>query len=201
MESFSNLETDIKIKTNDNNQYNENLYFNGVIDKKSSHISQIIEDIIKSKNKPPIKFNLHISNNYYNSEIKVEEKKKEERSKFSSFLDLLKNIFGFKKNENYTEVKDTIRSNEFFYVPCLNCGDQIHIDDVSEHSQFCLYVNKEVLILDKSDPFNAIDYKLKKIKDHLKNLFDEDRKCLNKQFKDMHYLTTLYNYVSSSLGK
>jgi len=203
MESCSNLETDIKIKNSDNNHYNENLYFNGVIDRKGSQISQIIEEIIQSKNKPPIKFNFHISNNYYNSEIKVQEHKKEEKSKFFSFLDLLKNIFGFKKNDNYHEVKsdNNNRSNEFFYVPCLNCGDEIHIDDVTDHSQFCLYVKEEVLNLDKYDPFKAIDYKFKKIKDHLNNLIDEEEKCQNNHSKDIHYLTTLFNYVSNSMGR
>jgi hypothetical protein len=203
MESSSNLETDIRIKASDNNHYNENLYFNGVTDRKSSQISQIIEEIIQSKNKPPIKFNFHISNNYYSSEYKNQDTKKEEKSKLSSFLDMLKNIFGFRKNDIHPEDKseNNNRSKHFFYVPCLNCGDQIHIDDVTDHSQFCLYVKEEVLNLDKSDPFKAIDYRLKKIKDHLNNLIDEKEKCQNNQSKDMHYLTTLSNYVSNSMGK
>ena len=66
METKAKLDSEITIHSTSRKDYNQNLYFQEMVDKKNSQIAQIIEEIIQNKKQSPLKLSFNFNNNYYN---------------------------------------------------------------------------------------------------------------------------------------
>jgi len=59
------------------------------------------------------------------------------------------------------------------YIPCMNCGNLISFDDIEKHSLTCTKVSDEIMKNDISKlEINSIDYKLKKLQEHLLSMLN-----------------------------
>ena len=180
------------------NNYNNDLYFKESFDETKSKLAQIREDIQHNKiSTMKCKFNM--SKNHYYSDLDQKKEDKIINEKFSFFeilsnlLILLENFLGIKSEKHH---KTCLKSKEFFYIPCINCCNQINIEDVSSHSDICVNVIEDFLYLEKSDIFKSTDLKLSKLRDHIKNLCERKQENIN---KDEHYLCILCEYLTEIL--
>ena len=98
------------------------------------------------------------------------------------------------------EKQPIIKIYEFYYVPCINCCNQINIDDVSKHSEICINVKEDLINLELANSFKAIDFKLMKLRDHINNIKNKLEENKNKHHKDEHYLTAIFIYLTQIIG-
>ena len=89
----------------------------------------------------------------------------------------------------------------FLYVPCTNCGDWVHVERIEDHSNSCVMVKADIVTLASSSSLKSpINYKLKKLLDHLNNLRQSPSKLNVDYVGDMHYIISLIQYISDTLN-
>ena len=89
-------------------------------------------------------------------------------------------------------------SDKLLYIPCMNCGNEILFNEIEKHSSICLKINNDILKVERNEEqFELINYKLKKINDHLNNIFlgkaDSVTDILKNEIK--LYGKELYKYI------
>jgi hypothetical protein len=93
--------------------------------------------------------------------------------------------------------------NEIMFVPCINCGNLVHIDDIDDHSNVCVRVKEEIIVAEKSQySYITIDYKLKKLHEHLIQLKNSEKNLnVNDDLsKEMHFILLLSQYILDGIG-
>lgn len=76
---------------------------------------------------------------------------------------------------NNHKQKNSIYNDNLLFVPCLNCNDMIHLDDVENHSNYCIIIKEDCDKAEKSKyAYHAVDFKLRKIHEHILTLQTED---------------------------
>ena len=91
------------------------------------------------------------------------------------------------------------------FIPCMNCGNLISFDDIEKHSYTCTKVSDEIIKNDISKvELNPIDYKLKKLQEHLLSLLNMNNKKNNYENKKndieiMFLSTVLSEYIKEVL--
>ncbi len=110
-------------------------------------------------------------------------------------------------NNNYenNNQKEPIKNNrnKLLYIPCMNCGNEIPVNETEKHSSICLTVNSDIINKENSDKeFELINYKLTKINTHLNNIYlgklDMVTDTLKKEVSI--YGRELYKFVSESIN-
>ena len=65
------------------------------------------------------------------------------------------------------------KESELKFIPCMNCGNLISFDDIEKDSLTCTKVSDEIMKNDISKlEINSIDYKLKKLQEHLLSMLN-----------------------------
>jgi hypothetical protein len=85
----------------------------------------------------------------------------------------------------------------------MNCGNEILFNEIEKHSSICLKINNDILKVERNEEqFELINYKLKKINDHLNNIFlgkaDSVTDILKNEIK--LYGKELYKYITDSIN-
>jgi hypothetical protein len=76
---------------------------------------------------------------------------------------------------NNHKQKNSIYNDNLLFVPCLNCNDMVHLDDIENHSNYCIVIKEECDKAEKSKyAYHAVDFKLKKIHEHILSLQSEE---------------------------
>lgn len=169
-------------------KYNETVYFNqneslgrnNKNRKKEIKVEKYLDKIIP-QNINPINFNVNINNNYYTSYALPNSKR---INNYSSQADF----------DNNDEVNPL-----FIGVPCMNCGNCIQIDNIERHSVTCTKVSEEIIKNEQSNVgLYSINYKIKKLKEHLTMISNGTIEVPFKIGKEMKGATqTLINFVQS----
>jgi hypothetical protein len=90
-------------------------------------------------------------------------------------------------------------NNVYLFIPCTNCANWIPMEDIEDHSEVCVKVIEEVIQAESSPyTYKIIDFKLKKLHDHLMNLKNSNKKLNDEILQDMHYIVTLIQYISDT---
>ena len=106
------------------------------------------------------------------------------------------------------------------FVPCINCSNLIHIEEIENHSNYCTKVREEVFVAENSQyTYHTIDYKLKKLQEHIIIIKNSDKPNYDSLLsvshssnymislgnntidlsKDMHYISSLLQYIITSI--
>ena len=110
-------------------------------------------------------------------------------------------------NNNYENnyQKEPIKNNrnKLLYIPCMNCGNEIPVNETEKHSSICLTVNSDIINKENNGKeFEFINYKLNKINTHLNNIYlgklDMVTDTLKKEVSI--YGRELYKFVSESIN-
>ncbi len=89
--------------------------------------------------------------------------------------------------------------DNFLHIPCTNCGNWIHLDQIEEHSNICVMAKPEIISSESSQyAYKSIDYKLTKLFDHLNSLKTSQ---FNEEYaSEMHYIVSLLHYNQDALN-
>lgn len=196
---------------------------------KDDDINKYITKVLSSTNNQNannnIQFNVNINNNFFNgtspeseisarpSRIKessyhVNNLKEKKREPFHNSIQsgsLAQRNLPSKTMRSQGPIKpkeDLLPKNEMLlYIPCMNCGNSIAVDDIEKHSLTCTKVSKEVLENDsKKSEFYPIHYKLKKLKEHLLGIKNGETIVPASVKKEMEYISTiLIQYINDTL--
>jgi len=87
-----------------------------------------------------------------------------------------------------------------FFIPCINCNNLIHMDEIENHSNVCIRVKEEVIVAEGSNfTVHNIDFKLKKLQEHINYIKNAD--CNNAEFlKEIHYISLLLQYIVDTVN-
>jgi len=99
--------------------------------------------------------------------------------------------------------ENSIQQKALFFIPCINCNNLIHLDEIERHSNLCTKVKEDVIKAESSNySFHVIDYKLKKLKENLSRIqnsndseYEKDRhlyEIINKYIGDVLALSTIH---------
>ena len=118
------------------------------------------------------------------------------------------NLISQNDNNNYHEKNNQAESiknnrNKLLYIPCMNCGNEIPVNETEKHSLICLTVNSDIINKENSDKeFELINYKLTKINTHLNNIYlgKLDMVTDNLKKEVSIYGRELYKYISESIN-
>ena len=107
-------------------------------------------------------------------------------------------------NENNNQ-KEPIKNNrnKLLYIPCMNCGNEIPVNETEKHSLICLTVNSDIINKENNGKeFEFINYKLNKINTHLNNIYlgKLDMVTDNLKKEVSIYGRELYKYISESIN-
>ena len=118
------------------------------------------------------------------------------------------NIISQNDNNNYHEKNNQAESiknnrNKLLYIPCMNCGNEIPVNETKKHSLICLTVNSDIINKENNGKeFEFINYKLNKINTHLNNIYlgKLDMVTDNLKKEVSIYGRELYKYISESIN-
>lgn len=115
-----------------------------------------------------------------------------------------KNVF-FNENDDpkNSSIKSKSSNNCILFIPCMNCGNTIHIEEIEEHSNKCVEVKKDIVVAETSKyTYNTIDYKLRKLHDHVENIrnLNSQMKLKSEFSREMHHFHTLGQLLSDSIS-
>lgn len=116
--------------------------------------------------------------------------------------------------DTYNHTRKTVSSsnnNHFLFIPCINCNNLVHIENIEVHSNTCTRVKEEVIVAESSQfTYHMIDYKLKKLQEHLNeanNSVEGQYSTNNSNYlssldysKDMHYILSLQQYITDAIS-
>ena len=178
---------------------------NRIINKKESNNKQEMNQIITIKNSIDIPEESTI-NNKQNDNINFEQKSinnlnyNPKKNKLNSQNKTKNN---YKNNYQAEPINNDRNRNKLLYIPCMNCGNEIPINETEKHSSICLTANNEIINKENSEKeFEFINYKLNKINTHLNNIYlgKLDMVTDNLKKEVSIYGRELYKYVSESIN-
>lgn len=200
-------------------KYNETVFFKNKDNKSNEEIQKYISNVLQSnshsaknsKNNQNIQFNVNINNNYYNS-IKADKKIPEPDTLANKVKSSPVNRNTFQKENSKVSTSSSNQilrkkssqgenNNVLLYIPCMNCGNSIAIDDIEKHSMSCTKVSEEVL-KNESNSYELynINYKLNKLKEHVSSIKNGTVNVPTGIEKEMMYISTvLLQYINDTL--
>ena len=200
-------------------KYNETVFFKNKDNKSNEEIQKYISNVLQSnshsaknsKNNQNIQFNVNINNNYYNS-IKADQKIPEPDTLANKVKSSPVNRNTFQKENSKVSTSSSNQilrkkssqgenNNVLLYIPCMNCGNSIAIDDIEKHSMSCTKVSEEVL-KNESNSYELynINYKLNKLKEHVSSIKNGTVNVPTGIEKEMMYISTvLLQYINDTL--
>jgi len=92
---------------------------------------------------------------------------------------------------------NNIQQKTLFFIPCINCNNLIHMNEIERHSNLCTKVKEDVIKAESSNySFHVIDYKLKKLKENLSKI----QNSLDSEYeKDRHLYEIINKYIDNAL--
>ncbi len=97
---------------------------------------------------------------------------------------------------------DTMSSTKGFnalnnlFLPCINCNNLVHVDEIENHSNVCVRVKEEVIVAETSNfTCHTIDFKLRKLQEHINYLKNSELNNTPEIQKEMHYISLLSQYI------
>lgn len=200
-------------------KYNETVFFKNKDNKNNEEIQKYISNVLQSnshsaknsKNNQNIQFNVNINNNYYNS-IKADQKIPEPDTLANKVKSSPVNCNTFQRENSKVSTSSSNQilrkksshgdnNNVLLYIPCMNCGNSIAIDDIEKHSMSCTKVSEEVL-KNESNSYELynINYKLNKLKEHVSSIKNGTVNVPTGIEKEMMYISTvLLQYINDTL--
>ena len=186
--------------------YDKNIYFQKSDD--SNDLQKIITNVMKNPKNNEIKENIFTNNNIlYNKNIEKNNdvNNNQNNNELQKKNSLLKQSLS-RNNRNLNKKLPKlnfdfpkIEENELMSVPCINCGNIINIDDIENHSLICLKVSDEIMKNESSKyELYSIDYKLKKLKEHLLSILNKSNNINSKNNNDIeikNLSSTLLEYI------
>lgn len=89
-----------------------------------------------------------------------------------------------------------VNDSTLLYIPCINCGDLIHIDFLEEHSNQCFIFKSEIITSESIVcSITCIDDRLIRLKSHV-NMISDKQKSFN---KEIHYFYTLSHALEEAI--
>lgn len=92
--------------------------------------------------------------------------------------------------------------SQLIFIPCINCGNDIAVNEVEKHSMICTFAKKNEDETNNNDNgVYQINYKIRKLKEHIKSIMDCEVKTppIFKENFD-RYSSTLIEMLSESLS-
>ena len=201
-------------------KYNETVFFKNKDNKSNEEIQKYISNVLQlnghsvknSKTNQNIQFNVNINNNYYNS-IKADQKIPEPDTLANKVKLSPVNRNTFQRENSKVSTSSSSNqilrkksshddnSNVLLYIPCMNCGNSIAIDDIEKHSMSCTKVSDEVL-KNESNSYELynINYKLNKLKEHVSLIKNGTVNVPTGIEKEMMYISTvLLQYINDTM--
>ena len=201
-------------------KYNETVFFKNKDNKSNEEIQKYISNVLQSnghsvknsKTNQNIQFNVNINNNYYNS-IKADQKIPEPDTLANKVKSSPVNRNTFQRENSKVSTSSSSNqilrkksshddnSNVLLYIPCMNCGNSIAIDDIEKHSMSCTKVSDEVL-KNESNSYELynINYKLNKLKEHVSLIKNGTVNVPTGIEKEMMYISTvLLQYINDTM--
>ncbi len=85
-------------------------------------------------------------------------------------------------------------------MPCVNCHNLVHIDQIDDHSNKCQKVKDDVIAAETSKySCHSIDFKLKKLQQNIVFIKDMEMSQINSDInKEMHYISLLLKYIQDA---
>jgi hypothetical protein len=164
------LEGGLKIKMNNLELHKAN-YDNNFLNKNKNNYKK---EVFRQDRKEETGFFTNFINVLFGIDAKENAEKhgfNSKESKDSTDHSLNKNDSSFsteERNSNYTSFQHNTNEKVLF-IPCLNCGNTISLDDIEKHSEICINVKKDVLLSDQQNcSLKGIDHKLKKMYESVK---------------------------------
>ena len=112
-----------------------------------------------------------------------------------------KNSYFVEQNSIKNWKKNVVQDNvEKISIPCINCGNLIQMNEMEKHSLQCSKVTIDMLKVDLTNKkISSIDYKLKKLKDYINYLGNNNND--NNQFleKDKYLIMIIREYIEKAL--
>lgn len=202
-------------------KYNETVYFKNKNSKDNHNedIQKYISNVLKSnqshscsktpnpQGNPNIQFNVNINNNYYNS-INNNKDKEGEVNRIKSTPVNQNSIQRKNTGTSMNSTEPIMRKKSskednclLLYVPCMNCGNSISVDDIERHSMICTKVTDEVLKTESNThELYSINYKLTKLKEHVQSIISGKVSLPGSIEKEMLYVSTvLLQYINDTL--
>ncbi len=157
--------------------YDKNIYFQKNDD--SNDLQKIITNVIKNPKNNEIKENIFKNNNILYDKSIGNNNDINNKNNGNINKKFPKLNFDFPK----------IDENELMSVPCMNCGNLININDIENHSLICLKVSDEIMKNESSKyELYSIDYKLKKLKEHLLSILNKSNNINSKNDNDIEIM-------------
>jgi len=106
-----------------------------------------------------------------------------------------------KKPKRFTATVKTSKplgDKEDFDLLCINCMKIVKVSLVPEHSLHCVQVQSEVKLIDQCSLIQQADYKLRKLKDALRQLTN-DSELLRKNSNNGYYIKMISTYLEDIL--
>ena len=201
-------------------KYNETVFFKNKDNKSNEEMQKYISNVLQSnghsvknsKTNQNIQFNVNINNNYYNS-IKADQKIPEPDTLANKVKSSPVNRNTFQRENSKVSTSSSSNqilrkksshddnSNVLLYIPCMNCGNSIAIDDIEKHSMSCTKVSDEVL-KNESNSYELynINYKLNKLKEHVSLIKNGTVNVPTGIEKEMMYISTvLLQYINDTM--
>jgi len=109
-----------------------------------------------------------------------------------------------RKSDNKSSSSTTLQAqspiipkNNLLFAPCMNCNNMILLEEVENHSNNCIVIKEEVNKIEASKyAYHVVDYKLKKILEHIQTLQIPDDK-----YNDKNLVGTQSHQRLSSIPK
>jgi len=179
-----------------------------ISDNKKPPQNQISKPNVKNLSSTP-NLNLIIENDEKDKKVKLSMTKMTSDSEFSTSssnkLETLASTLNSKRKASvkFLDENSIQQKALFFFIPCINCNNLIHLDEIERHSNLCTKVKEDVIKAESSNySFHVIDYKLKKLKENLSRIqnsndseYEKDRhlyEIINKYIGDVLALSTIH---------
>jgi hypothetical protein len=171
-----------------------------------------------------INLNVKINNNYYNSNYNyiVNDNNKQNENEVSHSVTGSKTPYEiYDSSRSVTQprtsttsmisepnqrrsVMNTYTTSTLVFMPCINCGKEVHVDDIESHSNFCTRVSDEVIKADLSKfSYHTVNYKLNKLQEHINTIknYESNYNTPLEMSKEMSYISTvLLQYIIDGLS-
>ena len=114
------------------------------------------------------------------------------------------NSINTKNSDGLKNTKKDKDSNLLF-IPCLNCNNMIHMDEIESHSNKCNSVQEEIEKVESSKfTYHVVDFKMKKIQDHINSLISEDERPTvnslnNKNKNELNKETHIFHILGTTI--
>lgn len=100
-------------------------------------------------------------------------------------------------NTAKSDLLDDKKANNYDYIPCVNCNNMVHINDIEKHTDICNKVVEEVKkVEDSKFSYHVVDFKLKKLAEHVVSMQKNTPYEIN---KEAHIIEIISNTIKETI--